>query len=195
MSDAYGPSGGQVLRRAVLLTIACVAAAFTVPRLLLDEGLATAPPAARTHVAPPPSSPAAPAPSRSAATPVPESGFTQSYRANSGNQFFVKASVNGVAIPFLVDTGATFVALRAEDAQRLGFTLSSLRWDVPMSTANGRSFAAAVTLADIRLGDIVEYGVPAVIHNQGLGISLLGMSFLSRLKSWHIADGVLTIAY
>lgn len=52
---------------------------------------------------------------------------------------------------------------------------------------------AAVTLPSVRLGRITEYNVPALIMRQG-GISLLGMSFLSRLRSWQISNGVLTIA-
>jgi clan AA aspartic protease (TIGR02281 family) len=195
MSDAYGPSGGRVLRQAVLFTIACGVSAYLVPQMLLVDRtapVASPPPVTKPVAMPQPI--ATPAP-RAAAAPT-SAGFTQAYRASAGNQFYLKASINGVTIPFLVDTGATYVALRADDAQRLGFSLGSLRWDLPMSTANGRSMAAAVTLADIRLGEVIEYNVPAVIHQQGgLGISLLGMSFLSRLKSWHIADGVLTIEY
>jgi clan AA aspartic protease (TIGR02281 family) len=62
-----------------------------------------------------------------------------------------------------------------------------------MQTANGISHDAEVTLADIRLNRIIEYNVPAIVMRQG-NISLLGMSFLSRLRTWQISDGVLTIA-
>ena len=52
---------------------------------------------------------------------------------------------------------------------------------------------AAVSLGDIRLGAIAEYDVPALVMRSGGGLSLLGMSFLSRLKSWQIRDGMLTL--
>ncbi len=118
------------------------------------------------------------------------------FHAGPNNQFFVRASVNGIEIPFIVDTGAFRVALRPEDAQAVGFNLNSLHWNVPVSTANGNAFAAAVTLASVRLDRVTEYNVPATVMQQRSGSpSLLGMSFLSRLKSWRIHDGVLTIRY
>ena len=115
------------------------------------------------------------------------------FRAH-GNQFFVTATINGNAVPFVVDTGATYVCLTPEDARRLGFDLDTLDWNIRTHTANGDAANAAVNLADLRLGPVVEYNVPALVMKTGGGMSLLGMSFLSRLKSWQIHAGVLTIA-
>jgi clan AA aspartic protease (TIGR02281 family) len=83
--------------------------------------------------------------------------------------------------------------LTPEDARLLGFDMTKLKWTLGMHTANGNTTAAPVTLGDLRLGRIVEYSVPALVMRQG-GISLLGMSFLERLRSWQISHGVLTIA-
>jgi aspartyl protease family protein len=183
MSDDSGPAGGVMLRRAFLALIGCGAAAYTLPRYLEPSGLGdTAAPA----TPPPP----APHPGHEA---VAEAPATESYRAQRGNQFFVTGSVNGNPVHFLVDTGATYVSLTAEDARLLGFNLSTLRWNMRMQTANGVTDNAAVTLGDLRLGRIVQYNVPAIVMRQG-GMSLLGMSFLSRLRSWQISNGVLTIA-
>jgi len=173
-----------MLRRAFMLLIGCCAAAYTLPRYLGGTDFA-----ANSTV---PSTPHPPGP-RSGGIPVAEPPATESFRAQRGNQFFVTGTVNGNPIHFLVDTGATWVALTQDDAKLLGFNLATLKWDMRTSTANGIASNAAVTLGDIRLGRIVEYNVPAIIMRQG-GISLLGMSFLSRLRSWRISDGVLTIA-
>lgn len=185
MSNGEGAPRGTMLRRAVMLLIGCSATAFSLPRIIgnLDFGAGDA----SVPSSPPPARP------RSDGIPVAEPPATQRYRAERGNQFFLMGSVNGNLIRFLVDTGATYVALTPEDAMKLGFDLARLNWNVPMQTANGITRNAEVTLADIRLSRIVEYNVQALVMRQS-GISLLGMSFLSRLRSWQISDGVLTIA-
>jgi aspartyl protease family protein len=198
MSDAYGPSRGTMLRRSVLLLVSCGSAAFSFPRYFssMDFGGGS-----DAGAAPVPSTPRPPAPHAPAQHPAPridnnavaEPSVTESYRAERGNQFYVTGSVNGNPIHFLVDTGATWVSLTPEDAKTLGFNLSALNWNVRTRTANGIIENAAVTLGDIRLGRIVEYNVSAVVMPQS-GISLLGMTFLSRLRSWQISKGVLTIA-
>jgi clan AA aspartic protease (TIGR02281 family) len=195
MSDAYGPSSGTMLRRAFMLVLGCGAAAYSLPRYLGDMGFG-ADDAAVPSI-PVPSTPhrqaAQGAPKRIDDIPVAEPPATETYRAQRGNQFYVTASVNGNQIHFLVDTGATSVSLTPDDAKTLGFDLATLNWSGRSSTANGVIKIAPVTLGDIRLGRIVEYNVAAVVMPTS-GISLLGMTFLSRLRSWQISKGVLTIA-
>jgi aspartyl protease family protein len=190
MSDAYGPSSGAMLRRAFLLVAGCGAAAYSLPRYLsnMDFGF-------DSGSVPVPSTPVPPKPhtERVDDIPVAEPPATESFRAQRGNQFYVTGSINGNRINFLVDTGATWVSLTPEDAKTLGFNLATLNWNVRSRTANGIIENAAVTLGDIRLGGIVEYNVSAVVMPTS-GISLLGMTFLSRLRSWQISNGVLTIA-
>ncbi len=190
MSDAYGPSGGTMMRRALLLMIGCGVAAYKLPHYLSSSDFDPAPtPGTRAAV---PSTPQPPHP-RSDGIAVAEPPATQIYHASRGNQFFLTGTINGNQINFLVDTGATYVSLSAEDAQRLGFDLAKLNWNKAMQTANGVTHNAQVTLGDVRLDRIVQYNVPAIVMRQS-GISLLGMSFLSRLRSWQISNGVLTIA-
>ena len=199
MSDGYGPSTGAMLRRAVLLTAGCGAAALMVPRWMAAGSAVTSSANAPSVRLPPPQHatarpPATPAPSDESATIFDNSELT--FHAGRNNQFFVRAAVNGIEIPFIVDTGAFRIALRPDDAQAIGLNLANLHWDVPVSTANGNAFAASVTLASVRLDRITEYNVPATVMQQKSGSpSLLGMSFLSRLKSWRIHDDVLTIRY
>jgi clan AA aspartic protease (TIGR02281 family) len=185
MSDGDGAPSGTMLRRAVMLLIGCSAAAFGLPGLVgtMDGG----PGDSAAPSTPPPPRP------RVDGIPVAEPPATETYHASRGNQFYLTGSVNGYSIRFLVDTGATYVSLTPEDATRLGFDLTKLHWNLPMRTANGISRNAQVTLGDVRLNRIVAYNVPAIIMSQN-GISLLGMSFLSRLRSWQISNGVLTIA-
>ena len=140
-----------------------------------------------------PQLPARPGSARTATLHAASAPNENIYRRARDGHFYVDADVNGARIRFLVDTGATYVALTADDAKKLGFDLTKLNWNKPMQTANGISRNAEVTLGDIRLNRIVEYNVQAIVMRQN-GISLLGMSFLSRLRSWQISNGVLTIA-
>lgn len=188
MSDMYGPSSGAMLRRAFLWTIGLGGVAYTVPRYFTSLGLSDIFAGAPSTPAPP----RAAAPRSEGASDADEPA-TQSYRAHGG-QFFVTGTIDGNPVPFVIDTGATYVSLAPEDARRLGFDLATLDWSIKTHTANGDSVNAAVNLADLRLGSIVEYNVPALVMKTGGGMSLLGMSFLSRLKSWQIRNGVLTIA-
>lgn len=97
--------------------------------------------------------------------------------------FHADALVEGTHVRFLVDTGASDVALSAEDAQRIGIDLSTLRYTVPYRTANGTIFAARVKLKEVKVGEIALRDVTASISREGLDTSLLGMSFLGRLAA------------
>jgi aspartyl protease family protein len=109
-------------------------------------------------------------------------------RAENNGHFFANALVNGTAVDFLIDTGATDVALAPEDALRLGIDLAKLDYSIPISTANGKIFAASAELTDIAIGGIHLDHVTATIPRAALEHSLLGMSFLKRLASYTI-DG------
>lgn len=199
MSDAYGPSSGAILRRAVLLTAGCGAAAFLVPRWVAVGDVVTQSARAPAQPVPAPQRPAARTTPAQAAEEEPQTIFDNdeiTFHAGRNNQFFVRASINGIEIPFMIDTGASSVALRMEDAELVGLTANSLHWNLRMSTANGTAYGAATTLGSIRLDRAIAYNVPAVVMQQNAAtISLLGMTFLSRLKSWRIHDGMLTIRY
>src|SRR5690606_7594403 len=92
--------------------------------------------------------------------------------------------VNGTHIRFMVDTGASDVALTAADARRLGIDPQSLAYNTPYQTANGTIYAARVVLDRVTVGGIALRDVRASIsQGDGLGTSLLGMSFLGRLDA------------
>jgi aspartyl protease family protein len=99
-------------------------------------------------------------------------------------QFSLVAEAGAVRLPFVVDTGASTVVLRAEDAARLGLKARRLTYDIPVATANGHAVTAAVTLPALAIGPLVEHDVDALVAKPGaLHENLLGMSFLNRLAS------------
>jgi aspartyl protease family protein len=102
-------------------------------------------------------------------------------------EFAIAGRVNAARVTFLFDTGASAVVLTAEDARRAGVETSRLVFDVPVATANGGAMAAEVRLDQVAVGPIVMRNVPALVARRGaLDESLLGMSFLERLKSYTV---------
>jgi aspartyl protease family protein len=100
--------------------------------------------------------------------------------ADPRGHFFSDGAVNGTPVRFLVDTGATTVALPASDAVRLG--IDYRKGELGMSsTAGGMVPVYRVRLDTVRLGSIELTGVEGVVLEKGLDIALLGMSFLNRL--------------
>jgi aspartyl protease family protein len=104
-------------------------------------------------------------------------------KADDGH-YWAEGDVNGARVRFLVDTGATAVALTPADAERLGFDLKKLHYGYNVVTAGGRARAAAVKLAFVNVAGARLDGVDALIIEKGLDASLLGMSYLGRLSSF-----------
>tara|TARA_R110002124_G_scaffold105164_3_gene255911 strand:- start:47124 stop:47816 length:693 start_codon:yes stop_codon:yes gene_type:complete len=115
-------------------------------------------------------------------------------RAGDHGHFVAEARVNGVAIRFLVDTGASEVVLSPRDAMRLGFDLKSLSFNRIYQTANGTVTGAPVRLDDIRIGPIVVTDVRASVNGAEMKRSLLGMTFLGRLGGYRVDGDVLTLS-
>ena len=101
-----------------------------------------------------------------------------------GGHFRADALVNGKHVRFMVDTGASDIALTLNDAECLGIDTSKLSFTSPYQTANGVIYGARFTLDEVQVGDIVVRNVAASItRGDGLNESLLGMSFLGELAS------------
>jgi len=107
--------------------------------------------------------------------------------------YWAEASVNGSRVKFLVDTGATAVALTLADAQRLGIRPDSLNYDASVTTANGKTRAAVVTLASVAVGGARIDNVDALVIEAGLDSSLLGMSYLGRLSRFEATPQALIL--
>lgn len=117
---------------------------------------------------------------------------TVQLRAGENGHFMTRVAVNGATVNFMVDTGASTVALSEADARRAGFRLETLDFDTDVSTANGMVKAARITIDRIEIGGIRMEDVDGVVMPKAaLTGSLLGMSFLSRLRSFEVRDGIL----
>ena len=100
---------------------------------------------------------------------------------STDGHFWARGTVNGASVRFLVDTGATAVALTPADAQRLGLTPADLHYSYRVVTAGGQARAASVKLASITVAGARLNDVDALVIEKGLDTSLLGMSYLGRL--------------
>ncbi|HMN50955.1 MAG TPA: TIGR02281 family clan AA aspartic protease [Xanthobacteraceae bacterium] len=115
-------------------------------------------------------------------------------RSDYGGHYTTDVDFNGRRFKALVDTGATLIALRYEDARALGLIVPGDRFDIQVNTANGAARAKRITLRSVRIGSIRLENVDAMVLDEGaLGHNLLGMSFLRRLARFEIKRGVLEL--
>jgi len=109
------------------------------------------------------------------------SGRTIVMPADSDGHFGGAGSINGKPVQFLVDTGASSVALSVGDAERVGLNYKSGQ-PVRIGTANGTAQGWRIRLASVRMGDVEIYDVEAVVTPQSMPFVLLGNSFLGRFQ-------------
>jgi aspartyl protease family protein len=109
--------------------------------------------------------------------------------ADTRGHFVTDGAVNGAHVRFLVDTGATSVALPGPEAARMGIDYRKGRRGM-INTANGAAPAYAVQLDRVRVGAIELNNVEAVVVESGLPIALLGMSFLNRVEMRRDGDAM-----
>jgi aspartyl protease family protein len=107
-------------------------------------------------------------------------------RRRDDGHFHADVAVNGTELRFLVDTGASALVLSRRDAERAGIELDGLSFIIPVSTANGRVYAAPVRLDRIEFGGFTDRDVPAMVNGGDSGDSLLGMDYLGRFQSLQI---------
>lgn len=120
-------------------------------------------------------------------------GEAQVSRGRDGH-FTLTAGVNGVRVAMLVDTGASTLALRHEDAVAIGLDPARLDFAVPIMTANGETLAAPVTIDQLDIGPIRLVRVRALVSRPGaLDRSLLGLNVLDRLSSYRVEGDTLIL--
>jgi aspartyl protease family protein len=120
-----------------------------------------------------------------ASQPTPYLGSGEASIAKSPDgHFWADAQVDGHPVRFLVDTGATAVALTADDARNLGLNPGALTYAYTVQTANGPARAAEVKLGMVSVGRAEVSDVEAYVIDKGLGTSLLGMTYLGRLAKF-----------
>jgi len=100
--------------------------------------------------------------------------------------FYAAPAINSVQIDTMVDTGASVIALTGEDAHAIGLYWNEADVKPVARGASGAVNGVNVTLERVELGGFEMYDVPAIIVPEGLGVTLLGQSFLSRIPSVEI---------
>ena len=121
-----------------------------------------------------------------------DDGAAQIVKAADGH-FWAEAKVDGRAVRFLIDTGATAVALSQTDAKRLGIDTKGLDYSYKVMTASGQTRAAKVKLASVSVAGAQVRDVDALVIENGLETSLLGMSYLGRLSSFQATPRALIL--
>lgn len=120
-------------------------------------------------------------------------GQAASIAKGADGHFWAEADVNGSRVRFLVDTGASAVALTTQDARRLGFDTSKLDYAYKVVTASGHTRAAAVKLGRVAIAGAQVADVDALVIEEGLETSLLGMSYLGRLSRFEATKTALIL--
>jgi len=114
-------------------------------------------------------------------------------RQSPDGHFWVRVTIGGVKQRMLVDSGATVTALSARTAAAMGLEPSTGIVPVLLTTANGTVRAQTVTVPELRLGSIVARDLSAVVSPAFGDVNVVGMNFLSRLKSWRVEDNTLIL--
>ncbi len=126
--------------------------------------------------------------------PVRTGGRSLSIPSDARGHFLTEGRIDGQRIGFLVDTGASVVALNEKSAARFGFRPNRSDYTTTVSTANGTIKAARTRLAMVELDGIVVRDVDAmVLPDEALSENLLGLSFLSKLKRFEYSGGRLVL--
>jgi aspartyl protease family protein len=121
-------------------------------------------------------------------------GRSLSIPRDARGHFATDGRIDGQRIDFMVDTGASLVALNEKSAARFGLRPSRGDYTATVTTANGTIKAARTRLAMVELGGLVVRDVDAmVLPDEALSENLLGLSFLSKLKRFEYANGKLVL--
>lgn len=114
-------------------------------------------------------------------------------RMSADGHFWAKVSIDGVNRRMLVDSGATLTALSTATAAVASLDVRDSLIPIVLNTANGRIQARSATVRDLKLGDIVARDLPVVVSPAFGDTDVLGMNFLSKLKSWRVEGNTLIL--
>jgi aspartyl protease family protein len=169
----------NALKFALVTGLACVSAAAWSEALVT---LAQRAPALRAAQATAPlaAAPAAP-------------GSPATIAKSADGHYWADGLVDGKTVRFLVDTGASAVALTPADAHHLGIDTSGLKFSYRVVTASGEAHAAAVKLDSVTVAGARLDNVDALVIDRGLDTSLLGMTYLGRLASFQATRSALIL--
>lgn len=169
-----------MLRLAAIAMVAVVSAAVSAKAVMsLDRVQSGAPSEAMAAQTDPP--------------PPAAIGPAASLVKSADGHYWAEANVNGKAVRFLVDTGASAVALTLDDARRLGFEPANLHYGYQVTTAADQVRAARVTLTSVAVSGAQVRDVDALVIEKGLQTSLLGMTYLGRLSRFEATQTALIL--
>src|SRR6478752_6574424 len=124
------------------------------------------------------------------ATTAPAGGRSLNISRDGRGHFQTEGRIDGQRVGFMVDTGASVIALNETSAARIGVRPSQNDYDATVTTANGKVKAARTRLAMVDVGGLIVRDVDAlVLPDEALSENLLGLSFLSKLKRFEFANG------
>jgi aspartyl protease family protein len=127
-------------------------------------------------------------------TPTQTVGRSVSIPRDARGHFQTEGRIDGQRIGFMIDTGASVIALNESSAARFGLRPSGGDYNATVTTANGKVRAARTRLAMVDIGGLVVRDVEAmVLPDEALSENLLGLSFLSRLKRFEYANGKMVL--
>jgi aspartyl protease family protein len=120
-------------------------------------------------------------------------GTTLRLKREEEGHYWVRALVNGTPMRFMIDSGATTTTISQASAQAAGLTPAA-GFPVLVDTANGTVELQRAEIETLAVGNIVQRNAKVLIGSEGLGdTNLLGMSFLSMLKSWRVEGTTLIL--
>ncbi len=102
--------------------------------------------------------------------------------------FWARVTLDGVSRRMLVDSGATVTALSTTTAQAAALDVRDSAFPMILNTANGQIRAQTATVRELRLGDIAARDLGVVVSPAFGDTDVLGMNFLSKLKSWRVGQ-------
>ncbi|WP_339824300.1 TIGR02281 family clan AA aspartic protease [uncultured Parasphingorhabdus sp.] len=107
-------------------------------------------------------------------------------RQSADGHFWVNATVNELPVRFLIDSGATTTAMTLQTARDAGIEISESPFPVVLTTANGTVSAQRGTIQALQIGSMVARELPVVVAEEFGDSNVIGMNFLSKLRSWRV---------
>ncbi len=177
---------GDTLKLGYILPSALVVAAVAVA-LIIRDGMVRQSEQPKQSIAQ--SSHSATVQTVSASQHIPSpSRLTASLPKKQDGHYWATARVNNLhVLDFLVDTGASICVLTHGDAKRLGYDFDEMEKDLRINTASGVVYGASLKIERLQIGRVMLKDVDAVVLDDNLKQSLLGMSFLERLNRWEVS--------
>jgi aspartyl protease family protein len=145
-------------------------------------------------IAPAPASASSAAAAVSESAPPPSGTRSLNVPRDARGHFATEGRIDGQRLAFMIDTGASVVALNESSAARFGLRPTPGQYTASVTTANGTVKAARMRLARVEVGDLIVRDVDAmVLPDRALSENLLGLSFLSKLKRFEYANGQMVL--